>query len=53
MGIQCYLCSDGRYGFWLSVVRCNRCSYSRRNGMYGSMLFGYSVCVRLFNVDVL
>ena len=39
--------------FWISIQRAERCLFSRRNGYQGKIIFGYSVCVRLFNIDIL
>jgi hypothetical protein len=42
-----------RKRFWISVRRAKDCIFSRRNGYYGVRLFGWSICVRLFGVDIL
>ena len=42
-----------RKPFWVSVKRKEKCLYSRRNGYLGTLIFGYSVMVRLFNKDIL
>ena len=38
---------------WLSIIKASKCVYSRRTGKIGVIIFGYSVCLRLFNKDVL
>ena len=42
-----------RHWFWLSIVPVKKCLFSRRNGYVGVRICGYSVCLRLFNVDLL
>jgi len=42
-----------RTKFWLSIRRANKCLFSRRNGYIGKLILGYSVCLRLFNRDIL
>jgi hypothetical protein len=39
--------------FWLSVIRAYKCMFSRRYGHKGKIIFGYSVCLRLFNRTIL
>ena len=39
--------------FWLSVRRADRCLFSRRTGSFGKRIFGFSVCLRLFGIDIL
>ncbi len=39
--------------FWLSIRRANRCLYSRRTGSFGKRIFGFSVCLRLFGIDII
>lgn len=39
--------------FWVSIKKQKNCLYSRRNGHIGKIIFGYSVCIRLFYVDLL
>ncbi|MBK5202161.1 MAG: hypothetical protein JJE45_00365 [Prolixibacteraceae bacterium] len=38
---------------WLSIRKAKDCFYSRRNGHVGSVIFGYSVVIRLFGYDLL
>ncbi len=39
--------------FWLSIKPAQNCLFSRRNGYEGKIIFGYSVCLRLFNIDII
>ncbi len=39
--------------FWLSIRKKEKCLFSRRNGYFGKLIFGYSVCLRLFGIDIL
>lgn len=39
--------------FWLSVKKTKKCLFSRRNGYIGKIIFNYSVCFRLFGVDLI
>ena len=34
--------------FWISIRRAKDCLFSRRNGYVGKVIFGWSVCIRLF-----
>lgn len=38
---------------WLSIKKAKNCLFSRRNGYIGKIIFGYSVCFRIFNKDIL
>lgn len=38
---------------WLSIKDVNKCLFSRRNGYRGKIIFGYSVCFKLFNKNIL
>jgi len=38
---------------WLSIRKASDCLFSRRNGIKGKIIFGYSVCLRLFNKDII
>jgi len=42
-----------RKRFWMSIKRASDCYFSRRNGHTGKIIRGYSVCIRLFNIDIL
>lgn len=42
-----------RYKFWLSIKKKNNCLFSRRNGYEGKLIFGYSICLRIFNKTIL
>jgi hypothetical protein len=42
-----------RKRFWISVRKAENCLFSRRLGYQGKIIRGYSVCVRLFNIDIL
>lgn len=42
-----------RYKFWLSIKKKENCLFSRRNGHEGKLIFGYSVCLKLFNKTIL
>lgn len=39
--------------FWISIRKAKDCFFSRRNGHVGSIIFGYSVVIRLFGHDFL
>ena len=39
--------------FWLSIKRKDDCLFSRRNGCVGKLVFGYSIRLRLFNIDII
>ena len=39
--------------FWVSIRKAKNCLFSRRNGYVGKVICGYSVCLRLFNINVL
>lgn len=41
------------YKFWLSVKHKSKCLFSRRNGLSGKLLFGYSIRLRLFGKDII
>lgn len=45
--------SGNKFKFWLSVRRVENCLFSRRNGYMGVRVFGLSICLRLFGVDLL
>ena len=38
---------------WLSVKKKDKCFYSRRNGYVGKIIFGYSVRLRLFGIEII
>jgi len=38
---------------WISIRKAKDCLFSRRNGYIGKVICGYSVCIRLFNIDIL
>lgn len=42
-----------RKAFWLSIKHVDSCLFSRRNGHQGWLIGKYSVCLRLFNSDIL
>lgn len=42
-----------RKRLWISIKRADRCFFSRRNGVVGRLILGYSVCLRLFGRDIL
>jgi hypothetical protein len=42
-----------RKWFWLSIRKAKNCLFSRRYGHVGIIIHGYSVCLRLFNIDLL
>jgi hypothetical protein len=44
---------DNKIAFWLSIKPVGECLYSRRNGYVGMLMFGYSICLRLFGRDIL
>lgn len=39
--------------FWISIRKASDCLFSRRYGHVGKVVFGYSVCVRLFGKDII
>jgi len=39
--------------FWVSIRRADKCLFCRRHGYYGKVVFGWSICVRLFGFDLL
>ncbi len=39
--------------FWLSIKKAKDCLFSRREGWTGRRIFGYSVVIRLFSIDLL
>ncbi len=39
--------------FWLSIRRADSCLFSRRTGVVGKRIFGFSVCLRLFGIDII
>lgn len=39
--------------FWLSIRLAKDCVFSRRNGIIGKIIFGYSIRLRLFGRDVI
>lgn len=42
-----------RKWFWLSIRKSKDCLFSRRSGHIGKIVFGYSICLRMFNRDIL
>ena len=38
--------------FWVSIRKKDSCLFSRRNGYRGKLILGYSVCIRLFGIDI-
>lgn len=44
---------DKRKWFWISIRIAKQSVYSRRNGIHGKIIMGLSVCLRLFNIDIL
>lgn len=43
----------GRSKNWLSIEHKSNCLFARRNGNIGKIIFGYSICLRLFGKDIL
>lgn len=39
--------------FWLSIKKASDCLFSMRNGIVGKIILGYSIRLRLFNIDVI
>ena len=39
--------------FWISIRKAKNCLFIRRNGIRGKIIFGYSVCVRIFGKNLL
>lgn len=48
-----WLKHHSRKPFWLSVKPAKDCLFSRRNGYRGRIIAGYSICLRLFNKDII
>ena len=44
---------SGRYAFYVSMRKIEKCLFSRRIGKTGKRILGYSICLRLFNKDIL
>ncbi|HAJ79615.1 MAG TPA: hypothetical protein DCO75_07570 [Fibrobacteres bacterium] len=42
-----------KYPFWLSIKKKEKCLFSRRNGIVGKIIKGYSVRLRLFGIDII
>lgn len=48
-----------RYGynqwktFWISIRKAKHCFFVRRNGLKGKIIFGYSVCIRIFGKNII
>lgn len=38
---------------WLSIRKASKCLFMRRNGHFGKVVFGYSVCLRLFGKTII
>lgn len=38
---------------WLSIKLAKKCAFSRRNGIRGKIILGYSIRLRLFNKDII
>jgi hypothetical protein len=45
-----YLCQQW---VWLSIKKASKCFFSRRNGYQGKVIFGYSIRLRLFKMEVI
>ncbi len=41
------------YRFWLSVIKKEKCLFSRQNGYRGKIIFGHSIRLRLFNINII
>ena len=39
--------------FYWSIKPARRCLFSRRNGYHGKIIFGYSVYIRLFGIQII
>jgi hypothetical protein len=39
--------------FWLSVLKKEKCLFSRRNGKVGKIIKGYSIRLRIFRKDLI
>lgn len=37
--------------FWISIKKAKDCLFSRRNGYRGKIIFGYSICIRIFGIN--
>lgn len=38
---------------WISIKKDKNCLFSRRNGYYGKIFFKYSICIRLFGINII
>lgn len=38
--------------FFISIRKANKCLFSRRNGILGNIVFGYSIVIRLFGWEI-
>lgn len=39
--------------YWLSIKKAKDCLFSRRCGIVGLKVFGYSIRLRLFGLDII
>jgi hypothetical protein len=39
--------------FWISLIKAKDCLFSRIEGWQGRIIFGYSVVIRLFGINLL
>ena len=39
--------------FWLSIKKVEDCLFMRRNGFIGKIIYDYSICLRLFGINIL
>ena len=44
---------SGRYAFYVSIRKASKCVFSRREGISGKIVLGYSFRLRLFNKEIL
>lgn len=38
---------------WVSIKKKKNCLFSRRNGFYGKIILGYSICLRIFGITII
>ena len=38
---------------WVSIKPKKKCLYSRRNEIIGKVIFGYSICLRIFGYNII
>ncbi len=44
---------NNKKSFWVSIRKVEKCLFSRRNGYVGKIIFGYSICIRIFGKNLI